>query len=436
MSTRESGSDTWPRFASFPGDNLDLGNAPEEDDVDHRTEPPSWLSGAAPVGTGADPPDADTDGNTDGGQSHPAGNDNEEAPAYGGSSYGSPNGPTFGDGQGDAPDFGEITTGAHDFSGISAGEHRYTGSGTPDFTGAPDGPPGFGAAPGYADAPAETPDFSGPPPDDFPGPSGPGAGFGGDRLADPFDGPGAGGPFDGRGAGGFGGPRPADASGPGFAGDQLVDYGAGQFAQSPGGYGPPPPGDPFGGSAFGGPQGFQAGQENGMAATQGQAPPFQPQYPPVAEPPGGRPGPGRMTASLRTVKRPRSSKRKNAAPGRQAQLTVARVEPWSVMKFSFVISLVAFIVFFVAVAVLYGILSGLGVFSALQHTVSSITSSQSSSGFNLMTYLSASRVLGYTGLLGAINVVLITALSTVGSVLYNITADLAGGVEITLKETD
>src|SRR5579863_7849523 len=409
MSTRESGRDTWPRFASFPGDNLDPGKAPEEDDVDHRTEPPSWLSGAAAVGTGADPPDDDTDGDGDGGQSYPAGNDNAEAPAYGGPGYGSPNGPTFGDDHEDTPEFGEITTGAHDFSGVSAGEHGYADNASPDFNGAPDGAPGFGATRGYGDAPAEAPDFSGPPPGDFAGPSGAGPGFGGDRLANPFEGPGAGGSFEGPGAG--------------------------QYHQSGSSFGGPPPGDPFGSSAFGGPQGYQAGQEGGVA-TQGQAQPFQSPYPPPA-PPGPRSPSGRMTASLRTVRRPKSGrKRKNATPGRQAQLTVARVEPWSVMKFSFVISLVAFIVFFVAVAVLYAILSGLGVFSALQHTVSNITSSQSSSGFNLMTYLSASRVLGYTGLLGAINVVLITALSTVGSVLYNITADLAGGVEITLKETD
>ncbi|MGH3158259.1 MAG: DUF3566 domain-containing protein [Streptosporangiaceae bacterium] len=140
---------------------------------------------------------------------------------------------------------------------------------------------------------------------------------------------------------------------------------------------------------------------------------------------------------MRTVRRPKfGSRKRDERPGRQAQLTVGRIEPWSVMKFSFVISLVAFIVLFVAVAVLYAALSGLGVFSALQHSVSNITSSQGSNGFNLMTYLSASRVLGYTGLLGAINVVLITALCTVGSVLYNITANLAGGVEITLKESD
>ena len=65
---------------------------------------------------------------------------------------------------------------------------------------------------------------------------------------------------------------------------------------------------------------------------------------------------------------------------RQAMLTLSRLEPWSVMKFSFVASVVAFIILFVAVAVLYMVLSALGVFESLQHTVSSITSSQSSAG--------------------------------------------------------
>jgi hypothetical protein len=174
------------------------------------------------------------------------------------------------------------------------------------------------------------------------------------------------------------------------------------------------------------------GQENG-AALQDPAPPLPGQYPP---PPVKRPRRAKVKKPSARSSWGRRRSRRAARGGRQAQLTLARLEPWSVMKFSFVISLVAFIVLFVAVAILYAVLSGLGVFDALQRTVESITSSQSSSGFNLNNYLSASRVLGYTGLLGAINVVLITALSTVGAVLYNITADLAGGVEVTLKESD
>jgi len=121
---------------------------------------------------------------------------------------------------------------------------------------------------------------------------------------------------------------------------------------------------------------------------------------------------------------------------RRAELVVARLEPWSVMKFSFLMSLVAWVVLFVAVALLYFVLSGLGVFDSIQHTLTSVTSSSSSSGMKLSAWFSASRVLGYTMLLGAINIILITALSTVGAMIYNLVTHLGGGIEVTLRETD
>jgi hypothetical protein len=130
--------------------------------------------------------------------------------------------------------------------------------------------------------------------------------------------------------------------------------------------------------------------------------------------------------------RPKASKRS----ARQAHLTVARVEPWSVMKFSFVVSLVAFVILFVAVSVIYGTLSALGVFTSLQHVVQSVTSSQDSTGVNAAKWFTASRILSWTALLGALNIVLITAMSTIGAVVYNLTSRLIGGVEVTLRETD
>jgi hypothetical protein len=131
--------------------------------------------------------------------------------------------------------------------------------------------------------------------------------------------------------------------------------------------------------------------------------------------------------------RPRASSKRSS---RQAHLTIARVEPWSVMKFSFVVSLVAFVILFVAVSVIYGTLSALGVFTSLQHVVQSITSSQDSTGVNAAKWFTASRILGITALLGAGNIVLITAMSTIGAVVYNLTSRLIGGVEVTLRETE
>ena len=148
-------------------------------------------------------------------------------------------------------------------------------------------------------------------------------------------------------------------------------------------------------------------------------------------------GPGKAAAAgAAAAKTPGAQGAQSKRTARQAHLTVARVEPWSVMKFSFVVSLVAFVILFVAVSVLYGTLAGLGVFDSLQRVVSDVTSSQGSPGVNAKTWWSASRVLGYTALLGSVNIVLITAMSTIGAVVYNLTSRLVGGVEVTLKETE
>ncbi len=144
---------------------------------------------------------------------------------------------------------------------------------------------------------------------------------------------------------------------------------------------------------------------------------------------------GAASASPGSTSRPRPAPG-GQAPARRADLVLARLEPWSVMKFSFLMSLVAWVVLFVAVAFLYFVLSSLGVFTSLQHTLGSVTSSSGSSGVNLQHWFSASRILGYTMLLGAVNIVLITALSTIGAMIYNLVTRMGGGIEVTLRESD
>ncbi|MCT9931879.1 DUF3566 domain-containing protein [Planotetraspora sp. A-T 1434] len=123
---------------------------------------------------------------------------------------------------------------------------------------------------------------------------------------------------------------------------------------------------------------------------------------------------------------------------RKAHLVLRRVEPWSAMKFSFVVSLVCFVVLFVAVAVLYGVLSALGVFTSITDAVNQLTTGGSQTGpkIDVGSWFDPVRILGYTALLGAVNVVLITALSTLGAVIYNISSDLVGGIEVTFSEAE
>jgi hypothetical protein len=193
----------------------------------------------------------------------------------------------------------------------------------------------------------------------------------------------------------------------------------------------------------------QSGYNDGVSppSEESSVPPYPAELP-ASAPAAAVTKPGLAAAAYRALPKPKAKVRPKAktrtrtkaktrtGEGRHANLVIARLEPWSVMKFSFLMSLVAWVVLFVAVALLYYALSGLGVFAALQRTLSSVTSSQDSAGVNLAAWTSASRVLGYTMLAGAVDIVLITVLSTIGAMIYNLVTHLGGGIEVTLKETD
>ncbi|MCW2566329.1 MAG: hypothetical protein JWN54_426, partial [Mycobacterium sp.] len=123
---------------------------------------------------------------------------------------------------------------------------------------------------------------------------------------------------------------------------------------------------------------------------------------------------------------------------RRARLQLKRIDPWSIMKFSFAVSLVLFVVMVVATSVLYVILDGLGVFASLNDTVGNFTSGSgdSSADAGVGLVITAKGVIGGAALLGILNMVLFTALATLGAFIYNVCSDLVGGVEVTLAERD
>ncbi|MFF4416016.1 DUF3566 domain-containing protein [Streptosporangium sp. NPDC001559] len=165
--------------------------------------------------------------------------------------------------------------------------------------------------------------------------------------------------------------------------------------------------------------------------------PAPPQGNPSWSPSGGPPPPAGLSSPSQDSRKPASDN--SPRTPRKAHLVLRRIEPWSAMKFSFVVSLVCFVVLFVAVAVLYMVLNSLGVFDSIIQTVNQFTVSDgkpSANGFNVASWFEPVRILGYTALIGAVNVVLITALSTLGAVIYNIASDLVGGIEVTFSEAE
>jgi len=119
---------------------------------------------------------------------------------------------------------------------------------------------------------------------------------------------------------------------------------------------------------------------------------------------------------------------------RRARLQLRHVDIWSAFKISFVLAIAMFFIWMVAVGVLYGVLSALGVFETLNDLFGQLGSASGSDvGGDVVT---PGLVFGGAAVIGAINIVLMTALCTVGTFIYNLCADLVGGLELTLSERD
>jgi hypothetical protein len=129
-----------------------------------------------------------------------------------------------------------------------------------------------------------------------------------------------------------------------------------------------------------------------------------------------------------------AAKQKGARGPRRARLQLRHVDTWSALKISLVLSIAMFFIWMVAVGVLYGVLSGLGVFETLNDLFGQLgTASGGEGGSEVIT---PGIVFGGAAVIGAINIVLMTALCTVAAFIYNMCSDLVGGLEVTLSERD
>lgn len=171
----------------------------------------------------------------------------------------------------------------------------------------------------------------------------------------------------------------------------------------------------------------------------GQAGPYHPpqayRSPADGTQDGGTQGGVQGVGGTQATRLPRTGARTTPRT-RKARLRVAKADPWSVMKVSFLLSIALGICTVVAAAVLWMVMDAMGVFSTVGGTISEATGSNESNGFDLQSFLSLPRVLIFTSVIAVIDVVLATALATLGAFIYNLSAGFVGGVELTLAEDE
>ena len=142
-------------------------------------------------------------------------------------------------------------------------------------------------------------------------------------------------------------------------------------------------------------------------------------------------------ASAPAEQRPAPASRAQVAKKSQgpvrASMQIRRIDPWSTLKVSLVLSGALFFVWMIAVAFLYLVLGGMGVWTKLNSNVGDLLTSDSGAGGEL---ISSGTIFGGATLIGLVNIVLLTAMATAGAFIYNLITDLVGGVEVTLADRD
>jgi hypothetical protein len=180
-------------------------------------------------------------------------------------------------------------------------------------------------------------------------------------------------------------------------------------------------------------QAIPTGQNRVVQSGRASAPTATGERPAAPATGGAPPAPAVVPGAAASATGGATTVRKGKGGGRgprRARLQLRHIDTWSAFKISFVLSVALFFMWLVAVGVLYGVLGGLGVFDTLNELFGQLGSSK---GGDVIT---PGVVFGAAAVIGAVNIILLTALGTVCAFIYNLCSDLVGGLEVTLSERD
>lgn len=160
---------------------------------------------------------------------------------------------------------------------------------------------------------------------------------------------------------------------------------------------------------------------------------------PFPKPTAGKPAAGKVSAAkpagvkVSAAKPASTPSSASASAGRRVRLTLSRIDPWSALKMSFLLSVALGIAMVVATAALWMLLKGMGAFDQVNSLVGSIIQ-DGDKKFDIGDYVGFGPVVSLSIVFAVIDVFLITAIATLGSIIYNLSSSLVGGLGLTLTD--
>ena len=116
---------------------------------------------------------------------------------------------------------------------------------------------------------------------------------------------------------------------------------------------------------------------------------------------------------------------------RSVELTIAKIEPWSILKTSFLLSIALGIATVIGVIVVWFVLDGMNVFGTVEDFLIELGAERF---LSLLEFVRLPRVISYATIIGVGNIVILTAISTLIALLYNLIATLVGGIKVSLMD--
>lgn len=141
---------------------------------------------------------------------------------------------------------------------------------------------------------------------------------------------------------------------------------------------------------------------------------------------------GGMASSTSSASQLHSSKAGHTPRARRMSLSLVRVDAWSVAKVTFLLSVAGGIIQVIAAGLVWLFLNMIGVFDQVTQIVSS--TGLDSNGFNLADVFSLPTVLSAVTIFSIVEIVIITILSAIIALLYNVVGSLVGGIHVTLGD--